>query len=749
MPIDLLSDQELNKLRVSQPERFQANLQGGDYIDLRELDLQALPEMEIERLKRLAAIMRGLIFAAVEAGQSGHPGGSSSKVEMLLALTLSGVMAFDPLNPKHVGRDRVVWSAGHCTPGLYSILSLFYECLRRAGRQFSEAVVRPVFPEHLLRFRHVDGPQGHAEAGCPLSDVSTGPSGHGLSAAGGIATAHQSSGLDTKVFVMMGDAESEEGMTYEARNMFATIGLKNLIVTLDYNHFGIDAEIEEVVNSPYINHWLGLGWNVIETNGHDVLEMAYAYRLAAKGFANGKPIVILAHAFKGNLYGKMHNTAASHGSPAKHEEYIEIMKALGFDIPGIQGNVMADIEKVLEALTLDDQNYILTRLEAGAEKIKPERELVKIMEAALPGRAFVKPTDIRRPAELPPELIFAEGTKVATRKATQAWFKWLMKETAWFYAGAGDLAKSILTNSAEEVYGLINQTNPLGRGLRFGIAEQNMAMFSAAMTQDVLPGGFQPVSVFSTYAVFTSMMANSVRLAIIGNYIRPETKGFFIMLAAHDGPETGEDGPTHHGLFWMSMYNAYPGIKVYKPMDANETVEMLFHALEIGEPVAFSVARPDTLVLDRIKDGAPPAREAINGAYVYRQFKNNGHKKVVLAVCGGQTMINTLAAIPDLEQQGLDIKVLAVTSPELFEDLRKNDPAKAEAIFPDSERAITVAIHNGWPGFLYPFILPAGYVERSIGINRYLKSGKVDELYELAEMLPGDIVKKVMRGITD
>jgi transketolase len=77
---------------------------------------------------------------------------------------------------------------------------------------------------------------------------------------------------------------------------------------------------------------------------------------------------------------------------------------------------------------------------------------------------------------------------------------------AFFYAGTGDLSKSILTDKAENVYGIISKKNPYGRGIRFGIAEQNMAMSSCAMTQDVLPGGFQPVSVFSSYAVFTSMM---------------------------------------------------------------------------------------------------------------------------------------------------------------------------------------------------------------------------------------------------
>ena len=215
--------------------------------------------------------------------------------------------------------------------------------------------------------------------------------------------------------------------------------------------------------------------------------------------------------------------------------------------------------------------------------------------------------------------------------------------------------KSILTGAAENVYGIINQKNPLGRGIRFGIAEPNMAMMSAALTQDILPGGFQAMSVFATYGVFTSIMSNAVRMALITNDTNAICKGFFIVLAAHDGPETGEDGPTHHGLFWMSLFNAYPGIKVYKPLDANETIEMLFYAMEKGEPVAFSVMRPNTRCLNaafvKLREVQfQPAREAINGAYVFKHYSENGKKKIALAICGGQVLANVLEILPDLEK---------------------------------------------------------------------------------------------------
>ena len=448
----------------------------------------------------------------------------------------------------------------------------------------------------------------------------------------GLALLHKSSGLDTKVFVIAGDAETEEGMSYEARNLINTLAIDNLIVTLDYNKFGIDGPIAEVINSPYVNHWFSPGWNIIEVDGHNILELAYAYKKAFEGFGNGKSTVVICHTIKGKYYGKLEGTADSHGTPAPHPEYVEIMKKLGFDIPGIEGETMKDIDVVTSGITKEDENYLLKRLEICRKNIKPEDELVERMKKALAGRPMADYKQIKRPEVLPAELVFKEGENIATRKATEAFYKWLMGKTAFFYIGAGDLMKSILTGQAENVYGVITKDNPCGRGIRFGIAEQNMAMLSTTLTQDILPGGFQAMSVFASYGVFTSIMSNSVRMALINNAVNPKSKGFFIMMAAHDGMETGEDGPTHHGLFWMSLFNAYPGIKVYKPLDANETIEMLFYALEKGEPVAFSVMRPGTPVLKRgpSADGSyivPSAKEAINGAYVFKPFKENKKKK--------------------------------------------------------------------------------------------------------------------------
>jgi transketolase len=743
--VNVLDKKGLDSLRVSDPDRFEYRAEGGAYLNLKGLPLEPLRGIDEEKIARLSNIVRALGFAMADGAQSGHVGGSSSKTEQVLTLLVSGMFGFDALNPKHPGRDRMAWSAGHATPLSHGLVSLIYEALRRRGVAVpAQAAKHAIYPEDLARFRRWGGPSGHVESEYALADTSTGSSGHGFSAGLGFAVLHSSCGLPTRAYVIGGDAESEEGMTYEFRNIASTLGARNLTVLMDYNCFGIDGPIFEAMPGPYLNHWFAQGWNIIEVDGRNPRELATAYRLVAGGFGNQKPTVILSHTIKGLGYGKLENSNDSHGGILPHAEYVQAVHKLGFPIPGVAGDVAGDLKVIAGALSDEDAAYLVERLEAAAAHIPAEPDLVARMSSALAGRPMADYHKIERPAELPPELVFKGGDSVAIRKATEAWFGWAMKQTAFFYIGAGDLMKSVLTGKAENVYGIIKPGNPLGRGIRFGIAEQNMAMMSCAIAQDTLPGGFRPMSAFATYGVFTCMMANPVRMTLINNDVIPASRAFFIMLAAHDGPETGEDGPTHHGLFWMSLYTAYPGIKVYKPLDANEAIEMLFHAAKRGEPVAFSATRPGTLVLPR-GNGVPPAREAIYGAYVYKAFSGNGKPKKVFAVCGGQVLLNLLKILPEIEEKH-DVKIVAVTSPQLYEELRRTDPAKAQSIFSDEDRQYVVALHNGWPGFLYPFVLPPDYTDRIFGMDHFLRSGNPGEIYVHAGFDPDGLRKKILSG---
>ena len=222
---NLLDPVARTSLAAAAPERLHDRPEGAAYLDLRGLPLEPLPDIDEARIAGLCRVVRGLVFAAVDGAQSGHPGGSSSKTEQLVTLLASGALGFDAWQPKHAGRDRIVWSAGHCSPLSHALGALVYETLRRKGVTLTGADAETaVYPEDLARFRKWGGPSGHVESTYALADTSTGSSGHGFSAALGFAVLHRSCGLPTKAFAIAGDAETEEGMSYEARNVAARLG---------------------------------------------------------------------------------------------------------------------------------------------------------------------------------------------------------------------------------------------------------------------------------------------------------------------------------------------------------------------------------------------------------------------------------------------------------------------------------------------------------------------------------------------
>ncbi len=87
---------------------------------------------------------------------------------------------------------------------------------------------------------------------------------------------------------------------------------------------------------------------------------------------------------------------------------------------------------------------------------------------------------------------------------------------------------------------------------------------------------------------------------------------------------------------------------------------------------------------------------------------------------------------------------MAVTSPQLFEELRQTNPSKAQEILSDEERSLVTALHNGWRGFLYPFLLPADHATRVFGMDEFSRSGKPDEIYRAAGFDAAGLRKKLL-----
>ena len=183
--------------------------------------------------------------------QSGHPGGSRSKVHAMVTTLLSGAMRWDIREPGKRFGDRFLLVAGHTNPVVYATLAVFNEALRIKYNQTNDNCYlvkggdeRMLIWEDLLTLRRSGGLPGHAEmAGKTLFlKFNTGPSGHGSPPAVGEALAHKLAGTEeVKVFAFEGEGGLTTGASYEARQSAYGLGLGNLIYFVDWNDHGIDS----------------------------------------------------------------------------------------------------------------------------------------------------------------------------------------------------------------------------------------------------------------------------------------------------------------------------------------------------------------------------------------------------------------------------------------------------------------------------------------------------------------------------
>lgn len=257
---------------------------------------------QIQLRERCRRVRRDIITLVGGAG-SGHPGGSLSCTELIVAVY--DKMRIDPKNPKDPGRDRFVLSKGHCAPALYALLCDmgFY------GRQEYE------------KFRKLGGMlQGHPSSKrTPGVDVSTGSLGQGVSMAVGMALGAKHRGQDIKVYALLGDGELQEGLVWEAFMSAAHFGLDNLTVLIDNNGLQIDGANDEVMSLGNLREKVGaFGFDVIElADGNDIGQVVAALDAAP---AVGKPRCILAHTIKGKGVSFMENEAGWHGKAPNAEQ---------------------------------------------------------------------------------------------------------------------------------------------------------------------------------------------------------------------------------------------------------------------------------------------------------------------------------------------------------------------------------------------------------------------------------------------
>lgn len=280
--------------------------------------------MDISRkneLNALAVQIRMALLEAIHSLGSGHIGGALSIADVL-AVLYGGEMRVDPRNPQWPERDKLVVSKGHAGPAVYGTLAVKgffpYEELKTLNRPHTR------LPSHCDRNK------------TPGVDMTTGSLGQGTSLACGMAMGDKLKGRDSRIFLIVGDGESDEGQVWEAFSFASAKKLDNLVVLLDWNKRQLDGWTDDVMPmGDYVEKFRAFGFDTVKVDGNDVEALSEA--LAHTRMGNGKPFAIVMDTVKGYGIKDVAETVMNHSLPVSDEQYAKWMAELKSELAALEG----------------------------------------------------------------------------------------------------------------------------------------------------------------------------------------------------------------------------------------------------------------------------------------------------------------------------------------------------------------------------------------------------------------------------
>ncbi|MDZ7400935.1 MAG: transketolase [candidate division KSB1 bacterium] len=729
--------------------------------------------------------------------QSGHPGGSRSKVHFFLVTMLSGVMRYDIRHPEKRFADRFILVGGHTVPLIYAALAVLNEALRRKFKQTGDPkykipneAERALYWEDLLTLRHNKGLPGHAEMGGKtlFLKFNTGPSGHGSPAAAGEALALKLAGADDiRVFAVEGEGGSTAGCTHETQNSAWGLGLNNLYYLFDWNDYGIDDHPMSSIIYGTPADWFGAhGWRVFGTEKgmewpsvtRTILEMIYSEN------KEKRPNIAWFKTRKGRNYGVYDNK--SHGTPHKPMNsplFWETTKIFterygiefeGFGQPAPETHAAQveqtrnNLQRVMQLYDHDPEllDYVADTLVELGESI-PEQKTTLFYD--FNKNPFKDPvfTDYRN---YPADIFAKPGQKEPNRAGLSKFGAWINAKCyekygrPMFIAMSADLADSTNISGFAKGYGNFKgfgvydrNGNPQGCLLPQAITEFTNAGISAGIaTVNLSERPFEEFNGFyaacSTYGSFIYLKYGPMRLFSQLAQDSEIKVGKVLWIAGHSGPETAEDSRTHFGIFAPGVSQLFPEGQVINlyPWEHNEVAPMLGAALATDKPIIIlHLTRPPIEIPDRQKLGIASHFEAAKGAYLIRDYKPNLPKMGTIFVQGTSTTANLIKILPRLEEAGFNVKLVAAVSYELF---KLQPESYQKSIVSDSDWLDSTVITNTARRNMHDWIfskISEQYAMCSDWDNRWRTGGSVEELCEEAHISPNWLFKGIERFVKE
>jgi transketolase len=655
--------------------------------------------------RELANCIRALAMDAVQKANSGHPGMPMGMADIAEVLW-NDFLRHNPINPKWPNRDRFILSNGHGCMLQYALLHL-------TGYNLSL--------DEIKNFRQLHSKTpGHPEYGItPGVETTTGPLGQGLAHAVGMALAekilsHQFNRenfplIDHYTYVFLGDGCLMEGISHEVCSLAGTWKLNKLIGFWDDNQISIDGNVKNWFTDNTPERFRAYGWHVIENiDGHDA-EKIKAAILEAR-LQTDKPTLICCKTIIGFGAPNKANTAEIHGAPLGESEIIAAKEKLHwkygpFEISNEYYSTWDAKEKGKKCES--EWNNLFENYQKEFPELS--KELLRRLNYELPKKYL---------EEIQKFILEIKPESIATRKASQNCINALVPLLPELLGGSADLTHSNLTLA--KTAKLFTAENPTGNYISYGVREFGM---SAIMCGLSVHGGFIPFG--GTFLTFSDYAKNAVRLSAL-------MKIHVIYIYTHDSIGLGEDGPTHQPIEHIGMLRLMPGLSVWRPCDAIETMIAWQIAIEQNNhPTCLLLSRQNLPLqthsnLEDIKKGG------------YILYETSNHTPEIILISTGSEVSLAIEAAKILEKEHhKNIRVISIPSVDTF---LKQDIHYQEKVLPSSIKN-RIAIEAGAKDIWYKFV---GLEGKVIGIDRFGESAPASDVYKALGITVENIVKAAL-----
>ncbi|MBQ4344451.1 MAG: transketolase [Muribaculaceae bacterium] len=674
--------------------------------------------MNTKVLDRAADNIRILAASMVEKAKSGHPGGAMGGADFINVL-YSKYLITDPDDAKWIARDRFFLDPGHMSPMLYSVLALTGKFTIEELQQFRQwGSVTPGHPE-------LDPERGIENTSGPLGQ------GHTMAVGAAIAerffAARFGEWISHKTYTFISDGGIQEEIAQGAGRIAGYLGLSNLIMFFDSNKVQLSTDVDAVTEEDYAAKYRAWGWNVIEIDGCNPIDIANAIDAAQAETA--RPTLIIGN----TIMGRGCVTATGENFEGQCSTHGQPLSKSG-----------ADINKTIENLGGNPENPWVVWDEVAELYAQRKEELRKIVKQRRAEEKAWADANPELAAQLRdfidgklPEIDYAaiaHKPDIATRTASANVISVLGEKVKNMIVSSADLANSDKTEAFLKKTGALVRGDFSGAFLHAGVAELTMA---SIMNGIILHGGMHAAC--GTFFVFSDYMKPAARMAAL-----MELPVKYVW--SHDAFRVGEDGPTHEPieqeaqirlLEEVNNLSGRPSMLVLRPADSAETTIAWEMAMENNlTPTALILTRQDVKdIPSTTGDRYADAQGVRRGGYV---VKDAVDPKVVLVANGSEVSllweVSTL-----LEAEGISSRVVSVPSLGLF---NVQDKEYKTSVIPTDKPVF--GLTAGLPSTLRGVV---GANAKVYGLNRFGASAPFKVLDEKFGFTAANILNEVKRYI--